>query len=113
MAKIQIINPEFNIWEIVRLSGVSPVIPDVSYTLENGELTVENVTQAALELALTEYDHVAYLEEIKPKKTELELLQEENKTLKIRVQTAEQVAAETSTTVEGLLELLVDLEVIV
>ena len=53
-----------------------------------------------------------YVEPMIPPKTELELLQETNETLKIRVAQAEQIAIETSVTQQELLELLIEVGVI-
>jgi len=53
-----------------------------------------------------------YIEFVIPPKTELEILKEENESLKTKVVQAEQVASETNTTLQGLIELLIDMEVI-
>jgi len=47
-----------------------------------------------------------------PEPTELEILQEENELLKTRVIRAEQIAAETSSAQQELLELLINMEVL-
>lgn len=58
------VNPDFNIWQIVLLAGVDPVYPNVSYTYANGELTVPGVSQEALESALQQYDHAAFVRDM-------------------------------------------------
>lgn len=64
MGEIIITNPDYNIWHILKLAGVDPIIPGKTYTFENGKLSVPGVSQETLENALANYDHEAWLREL-------------------------------------------------
>lgn len=57
------INPDYNWWKILAHTGVDPSETD-KYSYENGVLTIPDVSQEALNQALTSYDHEAFLKQI-------------------------------------------------